>query len=65
MGYKKRELKIFSIKNHEKIALTPAMTLLNEISVTTTMKDARELVEETLKKKSSIYEKITQFWWIN
>tara|TARA_R110000868_G_scaffold261430_3_gene519565 strand:- start:343 stop:1542 length:1200 start_codon:yes stop_codon:yes gene_type:complete len=55
LGYKKRELKIFSIKNHEKIALTPAMTLLNEISVTTTMKDARELVEETLKKKSSIY----------
>ena len=55
LGYKKRELKISSIKNHEIIALTPAIIQLNEVSITSTMKDARKIVEETLKKKSSIY----------
>lgn len=55
LGYEKRELKISSIKKYEKIALAPAIIQLNEVSITTTMKDARELVEETLKKKSSIY----------
>ena len=55
LGYEKRELKIASIKSHEEIALTPAMTKLNEVSITTTTKNAREIVEETLKKKSTIY----------
>lgn len=55
LGYEKKELKISSFKNHEKIGLTPAVTQLNEVRVSTTMKDARELVEETLSKKSSIY----------
>ena len=55
LGYKKRELKISSIKNHEEIGLTPSITQLNEISITATIKNARELVEETLKKKSSLY----------
>jgi len=55
LGYKKRELKISSIKNHEEIELTPAITQLNEISIRATMKNARELVKETLKKKSSLY----------
>ena len=55
LGYKKRELKISSIKNHEEIGLTPSITQLNEISITATMKNARELVKETLKKKSSLY----------
>ncbi len=55
LGYEKRELKISSIKNHEKITLIPAITQLNEVSIITTMKDAREIVEKTLKKKSSLY----------
>lgn len=55
LGYKKRELNISSITNHEKIALKPALTELNEVSITSTMKDARKIVEETLKKKSSLY----------
>lgn len=55
LGYKKREVLISSIKNHEKILLTPAITKLNEVSITTTTKGAKEIVEETLKKKSSIY----------
>lgn len=55
LGYKKREVKISSIKNHEKILLSPAITKLNEVSITTTTKGAKEIVEETLKKKSSIY----------
>ena len=55
LGYEKIELKIASIKSHEKIALTPALTQLNEVSITTTAKSAREIVEETLKKKSSLY----------
>ncbi|PWH81504.1 hypothetical protein DIS18_14580 [Algibacter marinivivus] len=55
LGYKKREVKLSSIKNHEKILLSPAITKLNEVSITTTTKGAKEIVEETLKKKSSIY----------
>ncbi len=55
LGYEKKELKISSIKNHEKIGLTPAITQLDEVSIITTMQDAREIVEETLKKKSSLY----------
>ncbi|WP_298556178.1 carboxypeptidase-like regulatory domain-containing protein [uncultured Algibacter sp.] len=55
LGYKQTEIKIALIKKHEKIALKPAVTELNQINITTTTKDARKLVEETLKKKSSIY----------
>jgi len=55
LGYEKKELKISSIKNNDKITLDPAITELNEISVNTTLKNAKEIVEETLKKKSSIY----------
>jgi len=55
LGYEKKELKIFSIEKSQKIALIPAITELNEISISTITKDARKIVEETLEKKSSIY----------
>lgn len=55
LGYEKRELKISSIKNQDKIALIPAITTLNEVNITTTTNDARQIIEETLKKKSSLY----------
>lgn len=55
LGYQQRELRISSITNHQKIVLSPAITKLNEINITTTTKDAREIVEKTLQKKSSIY----------
>jgi hypothetical protein len=55
LGYEEKEVKISSIKNLKKIALKPVVTQLNEVSITTTKKDARKIVEETLKKKSSIY----------
>jgi hypothetical protein len=55
LGYEQKNLKISTIKNNEKITLTPAVTVLDEVSITTMMKDARDLVERTLKKKSSLY----------
>jgi hypothetical protein len=55
LGYEKKELKISSIMSNEKIALEPAITELDEISISLVTKDARDLVERTLKKKSSLY----------
>ena len=55
LGYEKKELKISSIMNNEKIALEPAITELDEISISLVTKDARDLVERTLVKKSSLY----------
>ncbi|WP_345272403.1 carboxypeptidase-like regulatory domain-containing protein [Flaviramulus aquimarinus] len=55
LGYEKKEVKIASIKNHVKIALTSAYTELNEVKITANTMDAKALVIETLKKKSTIY----------
>ena len=55
LGYKAKEIKISSIANDQRIALTPAPTTLNEINIIASSKNARELVEETLRKKSTIY----------
>jgi len=55
LGFEKKEIKIASIKNYEKIALSPAIIILDEVSITTINMDARALVLETLKKKSDLY----------
>ncbi len=55
LGYEDKILKIAALKNNEKILLKPATTQLNEISITASTKNAKEIVQETLKKKSSIY----------
>lgn len=55
LGYQKKEMSISSFLNNEKIALMPAVTKLDEISITSNLKDARNLVIETLSKKSDIY----------
>ena len=55
LGYEKKEIKISTIQNHGKISLTPAITRLDEISITTTTKDAKNLVVEMLSKKSKLY----------
>ena len=55
LGYNKKDIKISSIKNHQKLALTPAITELNEVNIVTTKKDAKALVIETLSKKSELY----------
>ncbi|ULC58575.1 carboxypeptidase-like regulatory domain-containing protein [Flaviramulus sp. BrNp1-15] len=55
LGYEKKEVKISSIQNNEKISLTPAITKLDEISITASKKDARDLVTEMLSKKSKLY----------
>ncbi|KAA5823490.1 carboxypeptidase-like regulatory domain-containing protein [Algibacter amylolyticus] len=55
LGYEKRELKVSDIKFNTKIKLTPALTTLNTINITTTTKNPRDVVIETLKKKSSLY----------
>ena len=55
LGYEKKEVKISSIGDKEIINLTPAITKLDEISITASKKDARNLVTEMLNKKSKIY----------
>lgn len=55
LGYEKIELKISHIEPKKKIKLIPALTTLRTINITTTKKDARKIVIETLKKKSSLY----------
>ncbi|XMO85603.1 carboxypeptidase-like regulatory domain-containing protein [Algibacter sp. AS12] len=55
LGYEKVDLKISDIKLNSKIKLTPALTTLNTIKITTVTKNARDVVIETLKKKSSLY----------
>ena len=54
-GYEKKTLKITSLKNLKKISLLPAYTELGEISINATNIDAKSLVLETLKKKTTIY----------
>lgn len=55
LGFEKKEIKISSIKNNDKIALAPAMTKLDEVSITTNNINARALVLETLAMKSDLY----------
>ncbi|MEC3907418.1 carboxypeptidase-like regulatory domain-containing protein [Tamlana sp. 2201CG12-4] len=55
LGYKKKGINIASLKDGEKILLTQAITKLEEVSITTTSMNARELVLETLKTKRNIY----------
>ena len=55
LGFEKKEIKIASVQNHQKIALTSAITKLDEVSITTNNIDARALVLETLAKKSDLY----------
>ena len=55
LGYEKKEIKISAIQNHQKIGLISAITKLDEISITTTTKSAKNLVLEMLRKKSEIY----------
>lgn len=54
LGYLKKELKISSFINDSNITLTPVITALKEIEVTS-FKDAEALLKLTLKKRSSIY----------
>ncbi len=56
LGYEKMTLGIASFKNNEKIKLTPAPTKLNAIKlIALPNQNARQLVINTLEKKSSIY----------
>ncbi|NJX16256.1 carboxypeptidase-like regulatory domain-containing protein [Tamlana crocina] len=56
LGYEKMTVSIASFEDNEKIKLKPAPTKLNEVSlIALPNQDARELVINTLKKKSSIY----------
>ena len=54
LGYQKKEIKISSFENDSKITLTPAITTLKEIEVTT-FKDAEALLRLTLKNRSTVY----------
>lgn len=56
LGYEKMMMSITSINENEKIKLTPAPTKLNEINlIALPNQDVRQLVINTLEKKSSIY----------
>ncbi|XCF05690.1 carboxypeptidase-like regulatory domain-containing protein [Tamlana crocina] len=56
LGYEKMTVSISYLEDNEKIKLTPVPTKLNEVSlIALPNQDARELVINTLKKKSSIY----------
>ncbi|GAA4812219.1 carboxypeptidase-like regulatory domain-containing protein [Litoribaculum gwangyangense] len=55
LGYEKKEILISSIGENDKIALSPAITELEAISITTTSKEAKDLVIEMLNKKSKLY----------
>ncbi|WP_303319209.1 carboxypeptidase-like regulatory domain-containing protein [Flavivirga abyssicola] len=54
LGYEKKEIKISTIENKLKIALTPAITELTAIEIDT-YSDAKALLEATLEKKSELY----------
>ncbi len=54
LGYEKKEIKISTLENKIKIALSPAITELTTIEIGT-FKDAKTLLEATLKKKSELY----------
>ncbi|WNH10125.1 carboxypeptidase-like regulatory domain-containing protein [Thalassobellus suaedae] len=55
LGYVKKEIKISKINNKIKIALIPAITELNEVSILALPPNAKDLVIETLSKKSTLY----------
>ncbi|NMH89396.1 carboxypeptidase-like regulatory domain-containing protein [Flavivirga algicola] len=54
LGYEKKEIEISTLENKVKIALEPAITELNAVEIDT-YKDAKTLLEATLKKKSELY----------
>ncbi|WP_372754692.1 carboxypeptidase-like regulatory domain-containing protein [Mariniflexile sp.] len=54
LGYQKKELKISEIPRNSKITLTPSLTELNPIEITT-FKNAETLLRETLKNKNNAY----------
>lgn len=54
LGYEKKEIKISTLENKVKIALTPAITELTTVEIDT-YKDAKALLEATLKNKSFLY----------
>jgi hypothetical protein len=55
LGYQKLELKISEISNNEKIFLNPSTVLLDEVKITSKFPKARDLVIETLGKRSTLY----------
>jgi hypothetical protein len=55
LGYQKLELKISEISNNEKIYLNPSTVLLDEVKITSKFPKARDLVIETLGKRSTLY----------
>ncbi|MDO5981132.1 carboxypeptidase-like regulatory domain-containing protein [Flavivirga spongiicola] len=54
LGYEKKEIKISTLENKLKIALTPAVTELTAVEIDT-YKDAKSLLEATLKNRSLLY----------
>ncbi len=54
LGYEKKEIKISALENKVKIELEPAITELTAVEIDT-YKDAKTLLEATLKKKSELY----------
>lgn len=55
LGYERKSLDIIDLDTDEKILLTPSITELNAISITTPSVDARTLVKRTFKNKSTAY----------
>ena len=55
LGYQTLELKISEISNNEKIYLNPSTVFLDEIKITSKFPKAKDLVIETLGKRSSLY----------
>ena len=54
LGYEKKEILISELESNNKINLNPAVTELTEIEIAA-YKDAKVLLKETLKKKSTLY----------
>lgn len=54
LGYEKKQIQISTIENNVKIELLQAITELKEIEIAT-FKDAKILLKETLKRKSTAY----------
>ncbi|WP_194767939.1 carboxypeptidase-like regulatory domain-containing protein [Tamlana sp. I1] len=55
LGYEKLELHINDLSQTKKIALKPVLTTLDEVSIVSKAKNAKEIVLECLSKKSSLY----------
>ncbi|TNJ44548.1 carboxypeptidase-like regulatory domain-containing protein [Tamlana fucoidanivorans] len=55
LGYEQKDVKISDVEKLAKITLIPALTELDAISITATSKNAKDLVLETLGKKSNLY----------